>query len=209
MAGGVGAAAQTGDGEQGIATLDRERAAGRRGFGGGGRHYHGVGPRERLLRTLCGAPAQCRVGCDEPARTGGSRGRKKPRVCCSTFIDGHSEQGRFVMTIPAAPGRRERRGRSSRCALRRWPCAGRSTAPTRHCPRRLSLTLVDVREVSEPEDGSAPVHWRLLTTPCCRCIERRPSCDRLGEGDERPPRFKLPPPHAAAATACDATRRHI
>jgi len=26
------------------------------------------------------------------------------------------------------------------------------------------MTLVDVHEVSKPEDGSAPVHWRLLTT---------------------------------------------
>ncbi|RWM87068.1 MAG: transposase, partial [Mesorhizobium sp.] len=28
----------------------------------------------------------------------------------------------------------------------------------------IGLTLVDVREVSKPKDGSEPVHWRLLTT---------------------------------------------
>ncbi|TJW23444.1 MAG: transposase, partial [Mesorhizobium sp.] len=31
-------------------------------------------------------------------------------------------------------------------------------------PETIGLTLVDVREVSKPKDGSEPVHWRLLTT---------------------------------------------
>jgi hypothetical protein len=79
------------------------------------------------------------------------------------FIDGHCEQGRFVMTIPAAPGRRERK---AEFAVRFAPVAVRrplhGADPT--LPKTVSLTLVDVREVLEPEDGSAPVHWRLLTT---------------------------------------------
>jgi DDE family transposase len=33
----------------------------------------------------------------------------------------------------------------------------------RHLPQSLSLTLVDVREV-EPQAGTEPLHWRLLTT---------------------------------------------
>jgi hypothetical protein len=33
----------------------------------------------------------------------------------------------------------------------------------RHLPKSLSLTLVDVREV-EPQAGTEPLHWRLLTT---------------------------------------------
>ena len=80
-----------------------------------------------------------------------------------TFIDTRPEQGRFVMTIPAAPGRRER---NAEFAVRFAPVAVRrprhGADPT--LPETVSLTLVDVREVSEPEDGSAPVHWRLLTT---------------------------------------------
>jgi hypothetical protein len=80
-----------------------------------------------------------------------------------TFIDAQAEQGRFVMTIPAAPGRRERTGefavRFAPVAVRR-PLHGAD--PT--LPERVNLTLVDLREVSEPKDGSMPVHWRLLTT---------------------------------------------
>jgi len=80
-----------------------------------------------------------------------------------TFIEAQAEQGRFVMTIPAAPGRRERK---AEFAVRFAPAAVRrprhGADPT--LPATVSLTLVDVREVSEPEDGSAPVHWRLLTT---------------------------------------------
>src|ERR1700675_3254547 len=78
-------------------------------------------------------------------------------------IDTRCEQGRFVMTIPAAPGRRAREAelavRFAPVAVRR-PLHGADPA----LPETVSLTLVDVREVSEPEDGSAPVHWRLLTT---------------------------------------------
>jgi hypothetical protein len=80
-----------------------------------------------------------------------------------TFIDSRAEQDRFVMTIPAAPGRRERK---AEFAVRFAPVAVRrplhGADPT--LPETVSLTLVDVREVSEPEDGSSPVHWRLLTT---------------------------------------------
>jgi hypothetical protein len=79
------------------------------------------------------------------------------------FIDTRCEQGRFIMTIPAAPGRRAREAefavRFAPVAVRR-PLHGADPA----LPETVNLTLVDVREVSEPEDGSAPVHWRLLTT---------------------------------------------
>lgn len=79
------------------------------------------------------------------------------------FIDARCEQGRFVTTIPAAPGRR---AREAEFAVRFAPVAvcrplhGADPA----LPETVNLTLVDVREVSKPEDGSTPVHWRLLTT---------------------------------------------
>jgi hypothetical protein len=79
------------------------------------------------------------------------------------FIDAQPEQGRFVMTIPAAPGRR---ARDATFAVRFAPVAVRrplhSADPA--LPETVNLTLVDVCEISEPEDGSPPVHWRLLTT---------------------------------------------
>ena len=80
-----------------------------------------------------------------------------------TFIDAQPQQGRFVTKIPAAPGRRARDAdlevRFAPVAVRR-PLHGADPA----LPEAVDLTLVDVREVSEPEDGSAPVRWRLLTT---------------------------------------------
>jgi hypothetical protein len=80
-----------------------------------------------------------------------------------SFIDAQAEQGRVVITIPAAPGRRPR---DAEFAVRFAPVDVRRP---RHgadpkLPEKVRLTLVDVREVSEPEDGSAQVHWRLLTT---------------------------------------------
>ena len=80
-----------------------------------------------------------------------------------SFIDAQAEQGRFAMTVPAAPGRR---ARAAEFAVRFAPVAVcrplHGADPT--LPETVHLTLVDVREVSEPKDGSAPVHWRLLTT---------------------------------------------
>src|SRR5206468_4980792 len=79
------------------------------------------------------------------------------------FIGAGCEQGRFVMTIPAAPGRP---ARDTEFAVRFAPVAVRRPlhGADPALPETVSLTLVDVREVSEPEDGSPPVHWRLLTT---------------------------------------------
>jgi hypothetical protein len=80
-----------------------------------------------------------------------------------TFVDAQPEQGRFAMTIPAAPGRRTRDAkfavRFAPVAVRR-PLHGADPA----LPETINLTLVDVCEISEPEDGSPRVHWRLLTT---------------------------------------------
>jgi hypothetical protein len=77
------------------------------------------------------------------------------------FIDGLPEQGRFRATIPAAPGRKQR---VADLAIRFSPvtlCRPKSAA--RDLPKTIELMLVDVREVSTPEDSQA-IHWRLLTT---------------------------------------------
>ena len=80
-----------------------------------------------------------------------------------SFIDRLSEQGRFVVTIPAAPGRKARTTelavRWAKVALRK-PRHGADPA----LPATVAVTLVDVRDASLPPDESAPVHWRLLTT---------------------------------------------
>lgn len=80
-----------------------------------------------------------------------------------SFIDGQPEGGRFVVTIPAAPGRQ---ARTAEMAVRFAPVVLRKplhgAAPA--LPATLAVTLVDVRETAPPADGSAPVHWRLLTT---------------------------------------------
>jgi hypothetical protein len=78
------------------------------------------------------------------------------------FADRLPEQGRFPVTIPAAPGRQARTAelavRFSTVTLRK-PLHGAA----RHLPQTVTLTLVDVRETSKPKDGK-PIHWCLLTT---------------------------------------------
>lgn len=72
------------------------------------------------------------------------------------------ETGRFGATIPAAPGRRER---VAEFAVRFAPielCKPQHGVP-HDLPDTIALTLVDIREVSPPEEDE-PIHWRLLTT---------------------------------------------
>lgn len=78
------------------------------------------------------------------------------------FTESIAEQGRFSVEIPAAPGRKARVAelavRFAPVALRR-PVHGASGLPA-----SVNVTVVDVREISQPADGSTPVRWRLLTT---------------------------------------------
>jgi hypothetical protein len=91
-------------------------------------------------------------------------------VLLFTFIDAQPEQGRFRMTIPAAPGRRARDGEF---ALRFAPAMVRRplNAADPALPEAIAMTLVDVHEVSIPQDGSEPVHWRLLTTHSVAAVD--------------------------------------
>jgi hypothetical protein len=79
-----------------------------------------------------------------------------------SFIDSVPEQGRFSVTIPAAPGRKQR---TAELAVRFSPVVLRKPLhrTAGDLPTTLSLTIVDVRETSAPAD-SDPIHWRLLTT---------------------------------------------
>lgn len=82
-----------------------------------------------------------------------------------SFIDSMPEQGRLRVTIPAAPGRKQR---TAELAVRFSPVALRKPLHgTGDLPATLSLTIVDVRETSAPTDGE-PIHWRLLTTHTVR-----------------------------------------
>jgi hypothetical protein len=78
------------------------------------------------------------------------------------FIDGLPEQARFMVTIPAAPGRKER---MTELALRFSPVVVRKPlhGVGRKLPKSVALHIVDVREISQPRDGEL-LHWRLLTT---------------------------------------------
>jgi hypothetical protein len=79
-----------------------------------------------------------------------------------TFIDDLPEADRYSVKIPAAPGRK---ARTAELALRFSPvklCKPLHGAAS-DLPEQVTLTLVDVREVSPLEDGE-PIHWRLLTT---------------------------------------------
>jgi hypothetical protein len=78
------------------------------------------------------------------------------------FVDSLPEAARFSVTIPAAPGRKER---TAELALRFSPVTlcRPHPSPAPDLPETVRLTIVDVREVSSPHGGE-PIHWRLLTT---------------------------------------------
>lgn len=79
------------------------------------------------------------------------------------FLDSQPEQGRIKVAIPAAPGRR---ARTAELAVR---YASTKLCRPRHgadpaLPETLPVSLVEVRETTQPADGSKPILWRLLTT---------------------------------------------
>jgi hypothetical protein len=85
------------------------------------------------------------------------------------FIDALPEQGRIIVTVPAAPGRQ---AREAQLAVRFSPVALRKpqNGAAADLPDIVDLTLVDVRETSAPEGGKA-VHWRLLTTHAVTSVD--------------------------------------
>jgi Transposase DDE domain len=78
------------------------------------------------------------------------------------FSDRLRKVSRFSVTIPAAPGRRER---TAQLVLRFSPVrlCRPHPSPGPDLPDTIGLTMVDVREVSSNHEGK-PIHWRLLTT---------------------------------------------
>jgi len=76
------------------------------------------------------------------------------------------EATRFSVTIPAAPGRKER---TAQLALRFSPVTlcKPHPSPAPNLPDVILLSMIDVREVSQRHDGE-PIHWRLLTTHVVR-----------------------------------------
>jgi len=82
------------------------------------------------------------------------------------LVDSLPEAVRFRVTIPAAPGRKER---MAEFALRFSPVnlCRPHPSPGPDLPDSIALTVVDVREVSSAHDGK-PIHWRLLTTHCVK-----------------------------------------
>lgn len=86
-----------------------------------------------------------------------------------SLADALPEQGRFWLKVPAVPGRA---AREAQCAVRfssvdlRKPLNG--AAPD--LPDTLTLTLVDIREIT-PVSSGKPVHWRLLTTHRVESLE--------------------------------------
>ena len=79
------------------------------------------------------------------------------------FADGLRPCGRFKAQIPAAPGRKARVAELAVRFSKVVVCKPLHTN-SRDLPASITLSLVDVREISNPEDGSEPIHWRLLTT---------------------------------------------
>lgn len=97
------------------------------------------------------------------------RAMQDRRLACGGLLfacaEGLPELGRLSVDLPAAPGRP---ARTAILALRACPVAiprpeRRLAQEAARLPETVAVWLVDAREVDPPE-GSAPAHWRLLTT---------------------------------------------
>ena len=104
-----------------------------------------------------------RAGFDRRLATGGK---------LFDHADSLVEAARFTVNIPAAPGRA---GRQATLAVRFGPVTilrphhGLPPDERKRLPPSVGLYLVDICEVGSPQ-GSAPIHWRLLTSHCVNDI---------------------------------------
>lgn len=77
-----------------------------------------------------------------------------------------AEAGRMTVDLPAAPGRRARTAvlalRFAKVEIAR-PVSRQLRAERARLPPRVSLSLVEARELAPPREGPA-AHWHLLTT---------------------------------------------
>ena len=104
-----------------------------------------------------------RAGFDRRLATGGK---------LFDHADSLVEAARFTVNIPPAPGRA---GRQATLAMRFGPVTilrphhGLPPDERKRLPPSVGLYLVDICEVGSPQ-GSAPIHWRLLTSHCVNDI---------------------------------------
>lgn len=86
------------------------------------------------------------------------------------LIDSQPEQGRLIVQVRAAPGRS---ARTAELAVRYAPALlQRPRSANRGLPETAAVTLVEVREITPPGDGSKPIHWRLSTTHAVNSVEQ-------------------------------------
>ena len=86
-------------------------------------------------------------------------------------LAGFSEAHRFMLDLPARPGKRD--ARQARMALRfgRVRIRRPVVCSDPHAPDEIELFAVEVREL-DPPPGEQPIVWRLLTTHAVESIEQ-------------------------------------
>jgi Transposase DDE domain len=85
------------------------------------------------------------------------------------------EIGRYLITVPARHGKAVKDQRAERTALVAVRVGevtiGRPSDAGKTLPKKLTLRVVDVREVLPPEDPKQRVHWCLVTTHAVNTAE--------------------------------------
>ena len=119
--------------------------------------YRSGRPRGRPLSRFCAAAGRSRTAGPRPDRARVGRWRLSV-----AHLDGLPIADRFILDLPAIPGRSARR---AAMVLRYGPVSlsrPRNSAD-RNLPATVALYALDVREIEAPA-GVEPVHWRLLSS---------------------------------------------
>jgi hypothetical protein len=84
------------------------------------------------------------------------------RTLLFAFANSLPQQHVVTLTIPAAPGRKQRTAQFAVRYAQVTLCKPLHALAS-DLPQTVSLNLLDIRETSQPGDGP-PIHWRILTT---------------------------------------------
>ena len=83
--------------------------------------------------------------------------------CLFAYSDGLAPVACYRIELPRQAGKREARSAAVELRYATITLKRPARLPSEAAPARVSLSLVDVREIAPPQ-GEKPVHWRLLTS---------------------------------------------
>lgn len=93
------------------------------------------------------------------------------------WLDAQPVQGHYSFDVPARPGKRSVHQARLSVRFGRVAIKRPKNCSDPHAPKRIELSVIEVRELPDSVIGNEePIHWRLMTTHAITCLEDALRC---------------------------------